>query len=107
MTLDSPRSFLKAGVGFVVVGSLSALILGLAFLLVPEEATIRPMGAGLLIALIAFFTWFGGLFCLLRGWRGGALWLRCCVFLLAFAPFPFFQIGLRFAQAVRGFTLAQ
>jgi hypothetical protein len=106
MSLDSPRSFLRAATGIVVVGSSLALLFGLSFLRVPEGASIRPMGSAVLVAGITLFTFIGGLLCLVLGWRGGPLWLRCSVFLLAFAPFPLFHVGLSFAQTVRGFTLA-
>lgn len=106
MTLDSPRSFLRVGTGIVLVGSCLALLFGLLFLRVPEGASIRPMGSVVLIAGITLFSFVGGILCLVLGWRGGPIWLRCCVFILSFAPFPLFHLGLGFAQMIRGFTLA-
>jgi hypothetical protein len=64
------------------------------------------MGVGVLVAFIAIFTLVVGLFCLVRGWRGGALGARCGVVILAVAPFPLFRAGLGFAQLVRDFTIA-
>lgn len=89
-----------------MVGSCLALLLGLSFLRVPEGASIRPMGAGILVAGITLFSFIGGILCLVLGWRSGTIWLRCCVFILAFTPFPLFHLALGFAQMVRGFTLA-
>ena len=97
---------MQAATGIVAVGASLALLLGMSFLRIPEGPSIRPTGAGVLAAGIALFTLIGGLLCLVMGWRSGPFWLRWCVFLLAFAPFPLFQVGLGFAQMVRGFTLA-
>jgi hypothetical protein len=98
--------FLKTGSVIAVVGTLGAALLGLSFLRVSPGASIRPMGAAIVLAQITVLTFIGGLAGVVIGWKGHPRWLRWLAAPLAFAPFPMFHLTLTLAQNARGFTLA-
>jgi len=104
--MNRSNSILITGIVITGLASLFALLLGLSFLRIPIGASIRPMSTGVLLASIMFISLVVGLGCLIEGWKEEPRWLRWYILALIFAPYAFFHIALRFAQHVRGFTLA-
>lgn len=101
--MNQSNYFLRAAATIAVAGTLSAVLVGLSLLRYRQGASIRPMGEALLIAVITVGTFLGALGCA-AGWKGHPRWLWWFAVLLAFAPFPVFQLAMSIAQGIRGLT---